>query len=530
MPEVTSPMLLDLIKRSGLVEDEKLRVALDKIAADCGGLLPEDQTELCKRLVDLGLLTDWQTEKLLAGRHRGFRLGKYKLLKQIGKGGMSSVYLAEHLLMRRRVAIKVLPKNRVADKSYLERFQQEARAVAKLDDPNIVRAFDIDNDGDTHYIVMEYVEGMDLHQMVAAQGPLDYETAADHIAQVASGLQHAHEMGLVHRDIKPANCLIDKHKTVKLLDMGLAKMNDDETSLTLANDENVLGTADYLAPEQALNSHGADARSDIYSLGCTLYFLLCGRPPFPEGSISERLLKHQVEDPEGILKFRPDAPLSLVDLCNRMMSKKPENRPQTAGEVAETLTKWLAERGRKIGGGRMTPTEPHDSGVGSGILSRFQIAPPTVPGRNIPTAASSETLSAGDRDTKKIFGPDSGGSMEDDIGLAPLEEEAPKQQPPRKTGSSSNVLAEDKVGKPQSSARMKSSRSGPQKSIFEEELFKPEHDDPIRRRAAMKADYDPLHPPGYVAPHTKTPVGLWLGLGLVGLIVVIGLVMLLSPG
>src|SRR6188472_4192432 len=154
--------------------------------------------------------------------------------------------------MKRRVAIKVLPQNRVNDSSYLERFRLEARAVAKLDDPNIVRAYDIDNDGDTHYIVMEYVDG---------QGPLDYDTAADYIAQVENGLQHAHEMGLVHRDIKPANCLVDRHGVVKLLDMGLAKLTeDDQASLTMANEENVLGTADYLAPEQALNSHEADGR------------------------------------------------------------------------------------------------------------------------------------------------------------------------------------------------------------------------------------------------------------------------------
>ena len=214
---------------------------------------------------------------------------------------------------------------------------------------------------------------------IVGQGPLDYDTAADYIAQVAMGLQHAHEMGLVHRDIKPANCLVDRHDTVKLLDLGLAKLvEDDQASLTMANEENVLGTADYLAPEQALNSHEADSRSDIYSLGCTLYFLLTGKPPFPEGSISERLLKHQTARPDSIFKFRPDAPPSLVEICEVMMSKKPADRFQTAGDVATQLKSWLADRGRSLGGGTIETRDPdHGSGVGSGVFTRFSLGLPT---------------------------------------------------------------------------------------------------------------------------------------------------------
>src|SRR3954470_20476351 len=425
MTKVTTNKLVDLLRRSNLVDEAKLASFLEKAAIAHGEAALENQQKLAKLLIAENLITRWQADKLLAGKHKGFRLGKYKLLGQIGKGGMSSVYLAEHELMRRRVAVKVLPKNRVGDSSYLERFRLEARAVARLDDPNIVRAYDIDNDGDVHYIVMEYVDGQDLHQIIVGQGPLDYDTAADYIAQVANGLQHAHEMGLVHRDIKPANCLVDKHGTVKLLDLGLAKLTeDDQASLTMANEENVPGTADYLAPEQALNSHEADGRSDIYSLGCTLYFLLTGSPPFPEGSISERLLKHQTARPDSIFKARPDAPASLVEICEIMMSKKPAERPQTAGDVAAILKDWLADRGKSLGGHTIEPREPsHGSGVGSGVFTRFSLGTPTPSSGKAPGSGSSRTISVSDRDTKKLDEKSGAGEPEEEIGLAPLDEE-----------------------------------------------------------------------------------------------------------
>lgn len=520
MTKVTTSKFLDLVRRSALVDEGRLNSFLEKTTKEHGESVLEDQDRLAGLMIEAGLLTRWQADKLLAGKHRGFRLGKYKLLGQIGKGGMSQVYLAEHELMKRRVAIKVLPRNRVNDSSYLERFRLEARAVAKLDDPNIVRAYDIDNEGDVHYIVMEYVDGQDLHQIVAAQGPLDYDTAADYIAQVANGLQHAHEMGLVHRDIKPANCLVDRHNTVKLLDLGLAKLTeDDQASLTMANEENVLGTADYLAPEQALDSHGADCRSDIYSLGCTLYFLLTGSPPFPEGSISERLLKHQTARPESIYKFRPDAPPSLVEICETMMAKKPDDRFQSAGEVAEQLKSWLAERGRTIGGGRIEPRE-EETGLGSGVFSRYGLGTPTPPPAK-GSSGSGRTLSVSDRDTKRLDQNGSSPAMDEDIGLAPLDDEdvlggAVRKPPKRASESDKAVVPGSDTGT--ASDVKKKSGSGKLRSLIEEELHDPELEQ-LKRKVAQRAQYDPLRPPGFVPPSKGPGWGLWIAVG--GAVVVV---------
>jgi serine/threonine protein kinase len=337
---------LDLVRRSGLVEKDPLDAALADLTRKTGQPALTDSDRVANHLVESGLITRWQAERLLEGRYRGFFLGKYKLLDHLGTGGMSMVYLAEHILMQRRVAIKVLPASRVDDTSYLARFHREAQAAAALDHRNIVRAYDVDNAGKIHYLVMEYVEGRDLQQTVKQDGPLEPAVAAEYIRQAAEGLAHAHHAGLIHRDIKPANLLVDPKNVVKVLDLGLARFADEErASLTVAYDENVLGTADYLAPEQALNSHGVDARADIYSLGCALYYLLTGHPPFPEGTLPQRLMAHQKTPPPDISQERPEVPSDLVAICDKMMAKKPAQRYQTAQEVADTLADWLIAHG-----------------------------------------------------------------------------------------------------------------------------------------------------------------------------------------
>lgn len=341
---------LDRVERSGLITEPKLSQLRQELEA--AGVDLENPHALAAALVDRGALTQWQTEKLLQGKHKGFFLGSYRLLRPLGKGGMGAVFLAQHEMMRRQCAIKVLPQTQI-DKhsSVLERFYVEAQAVASLDHQNIVRAYDVNKEikdnKEIHYLVMEFVEGQDAQGMVQEGGVLDYVKAAEIIRQTANGLAHAHENGLIHRDVKPANLLIDKKGVVKILDLGLARFHDDSgmASLTAAHNETVLGTADYLSPEQALNSHNVDPRTDIYSLGCTAYFLLTGHPPFPEGSVAQRLVAHQVKQPKPITEERPDAPSELTAIIGKMMAKSPADRFDSASEVATILGAWLVQHG-----------------------------------------------------------------------------------------------------------------------------------------------------------------------------------------
>lgn len=257
------------------------------------------------------------------------------------------MFLGEHVVIKRRVAIKVLPPQRTKDASFLQRFLREARATARLNHPNIVRAYDIDQQRGTHYMVMEFVAGRDLKTVVHQDGPLSLPLAANYIAQAACGLQHAHSCGLVHRDIKPANLVVNERGVVKILDLGLARLDHDEetASLTLEHRENVMGTADYLAPEQARNCHEVDHRADIYSLGCTFYFLLTGHPPFTEGTLAQRMLKHQTERPRDVRADRPDCPHALAEVCMKMLAKEPDERFSQADEVAARLHRWLVSQG-----------------------------------------------------------------------------------------------------------------------------------------------------------------------------------------
>ncbi len=339
----TIKTFVELLRKSGLAEASKI----DEIVGSLENLDSPLTDEVTDAFINANLITTWHLKQLLKGKHRGFFLERYKLLNELGKGGMSSVYLAEHTGMHLPVAIKVLPVKRVGEKSFLDRFKREAKASFKLRHSHIAGATACDHHVDLWYIVLDYSEGEDLHQKVKRTGPLPVRDAVEYIRQAACGLQYAHEEGLVHRDVKPANLMLDTKGTVKILDLGLALDGDDdeEGGLTKAHDEKVLGTADYLAPEQSKNSHSADPRSDIYALGCTLYYLIVGRAPFARGSVIERIKAHWNEpapNPLDELEKPPaDLDSALIDLYFRMMEKHPDARPQTAGEVAEQLNAWL---------------------------------------------------------------------------------------------------------------------------------------------------------------------------------------------
>src|SRR6516225_2707134 len=320
-----------------------------------------DPRSVAQALMKKSWLTPYQVNQIFQGQGNSLVLGQYRLLERVGEGGMGQVFKARHQAMGRIVALKVIRKDRLENERAVKRFRREIQMAGQLQHPNVVLAFDADHVGGTHFFAMEYVDGTDLARLVKQGGPLPVATACDHIRQAALGLQHAHERGLVHRDIKPGNLLLSKGEgsingrptpvkgkrtgggstkpLIKILDMGLARLEDfaDEATASISRDGTVMGTPDYMAPEQAKDSHNVDWRGDIYSLGCTFYYLLTGQVPFPGGSNIEKLLKHQMDTPRPIEQLRPDLPAKVRSILNGMLAKRKEDRIQTAGEVASLL-------------------------------------------------------------------------------------------------------------------------------------------------------------------------------------------------
>ncbi|QEL16515.1 serine/threonine-protein kinase [Limnoglobus roseus] len=326
----TTADLLELIRKSHLLGDSQLEELFQK----SNNSAPDT---VVKQLQADGVLTSFQAEQLLKGRHKGFVLGKYRLLDRIGMGGMGQVYLAEHASMKRRVALKVLPPDRGKSEFARERFLRESRAAAALEHPNLVRAYDVEMEGDVAFLVMEYIDGVTLHDLIVRRGKIDPARAAHYLWQIANGLQAIHSFSLVHRDIKPANVLLDRGGVVRILDLGLVRSELDDDALTRGEGAKMVGTADYLAPEQAIECSKVDSRADLYSLGCTAYYLLTGQPPFPSDKISQKLIAHQTKAPPSLRELVPGIPGALADLVQQLLAKKPGDRPQSAAEVLDGL-------------------------------------------------------------------------------------------------------------------------------------------------------------------------------------------------
>ena len=334
MPVDTAAGLTDALRCHRLLEPAQL-AELDGLQT----VFPAPRA-LAAELIRRDWLTPYQVNKLLQDRGRDLLLGSYVLLERLGAGGMGEVFKARNWKLGHVVALKLIRQERLDNPDALRRFQREIRAAAQLDHPNIVRAFDADEVNGTHLLVMEYVHGIDLAKLVKQGGPLAVDKACDYARQAALGLQHAYERGLVHRDIKPHNLLLTPQGVVKILDMGLARLErraDDEASATMTREGAVMGTLDYISPEQAMDSHDVDIRADLYSLGCTLYFLLTGKVPFPGGEALQKLLKHRLDEPVPVEQLRLDVPPGVAAVLRKLMAKRPEDRYQTPAEAAAAL-------------------------------------------------------------------------------------------------------------------------------------------------------------------------------------------------
>lgn len=302
---------------------------------------------LAKYLLQRGWLTVYQVNQIFQGNAQELVLGPYRIMDSIGEGGVSQVFKAWDTRRKCIAALKAIRSEHLDNVEAVGRLKREMRVIGQLSHPNIVKAFDIDSVRARHYFAMEYVEGTDLSKLIKLSGPLPMPQACDYIRQAALGLQHAHEKGLVHRDIKPGNLLVTMGGTmVKILDMGMARLRQSasqpaQESINQLTVEGVMiGTPDYLAPEQSRDPHNVDIRADIYSLGCTLYFLLSGRVPFPGNSVMDKIYKHQKMDPDWSVVPGLDKESGVAAVLKKMMAKKPPDRYQTPAEVAEALAPY----------------------------------------------------------------------------------------------------------------------------------------------------------------------------------------------
>jgi serine/threonine protein kinase len=367
--------------QSELIDAEGLNACFEAIPPE-KRVAEHIDRRMARQAVTRGLITLWQAQQLIAGRVTGFKVNRYVLLDLIGQGGMGRVYLAKDSRLNRRVAVKILSPERVNNARAIARFQREARVGAQLQHENLVRIYDEGEANGKCYIVMEYIEGKNIGAMIAEGGPLPSHVASRLARQVALGLAHAHQKGLIHRDVNPYNILVTLDGTAKLADLGLAIDLADQAPVT--REGATVGTFDYVSPEQARHSHAVDTRSDIYSLGCTLYHMIAGRVPYPSPSLPEKLFGHQALEPEPLTALAPDVPEGLAAVVKRMMRKSPDERFATPLEVAQALEPFTNEDSTQTSWDVTPPIlpQPRDfealAGQGGGYQSGLEPNPPPI--------------------------------------------------------------------------------------------------------------------------------------------------------
>jgi eukaryotic-like serine/threonine-protein kinase len=327
-----------IVARSGLVAPDALQRALSAVPSNARA---DAHVQLASILIRSGAVTSYQARKLLAGATRGFFLGGYRILRRLGEGGMGKVYLAQPEGGGEPVAIKVLPPQKAAsEEQALKRFRREMDLSQRVKHPNLAETLDVGRDGDVHYMILEYVRGLSLYQMIRGQagGPFRVPDAARFFVQVLDGLDAAHRVGLIHRDIKPSNLMVTPEGNAKILDLGLARLLGEEGALTRPNV--VIGTLDYASPEQLGDAARADQRSDLYSVGCTLYFTLVGHPPFEGGDVVNKIFKQRMDDPEPLERVVRGVPSAFATIVRKLMNKVPDDRYQSCHELQADLAKW----------------------------------------------------------------------------------------------------------------------------------------------------------------------------------------------
>jgi serine/threonine protein kinase len=341
-----APMVDDFLRtvlKSRLLDREQLRAALRGVPKD----RRDDPGALAEHLIKSGKLSRFQAHKLLQGAAGGLVLGPFQVLAVLGKGGMGRVFLARDGRSGELLALKVLPPRKArAEERLLARFRREMEMSQRVAHPHLARTYEVGVAGGVYYIAMEFIPGRSLFRLVNDEGPLAVPRAAALFAEAAAGLEHAHAQGLIHRDLKPSNLLVTPNDHVKVLDLGLALMQGEtgEAVEVVGGEGYVVGTMDYIAPEQTENAARVDARADVYGLGCTLYFALAGRPPFPGGTTRDKIQRHRTHEPEPVTHLNPAVPEPFAALVAQMMAKKPEQRPASAALVREALLAWGAGR------------------------------------------------------------------------------------------------------------------------------------------------------------------------------------------